>query len=418
MIIEFKVKNFRSIKEQQTFSLVASTATELEQNTFFADAESSLRLVRSAVIYGPNAGGKSNLLSALLFMRMFILTSAKDSQQGEKIPVEGFRFDPSVCSQPSEFEITFIKNQIRYQYGFSVNDTHVVEEWLFAYPSGRAQQWFSRAYVEKSNEYRWKFSKYFKGSKQVVGLTRNNVLFLSNAVKLNNEQLVPVFSWFQKDLILIDPPGGRGLSPNKTIDQIKNLIGKDKILKFMHAADPTIVDIIVDTEKFSDKSFPNNIPPAIREYYKKEFVDKDIHKVSVVHVGGIPLDLHNESEGTNRLFSFAGRWLDALENGQILIVDELDNSLHALVVRFLVGLINDPEINTKKAQLIFSTHDTSLLDTDIFRRDQVWFVEKDKSNATQLYPLLDFSPRKQEAIGRGYLQGRYGALPYIGEWRY
>lgn len=422
MIIEFKVKNFRSIRKQQTFSLVASPAAELEQNTCRSGGDADLRLVRAAVIYGANAGGKSNLLSALLFMRMFILSSAKESQQGEKIPVESFSFDDVSCNEPSEFEVAFIKDGVRYLYGFVVDEHRIFEEWLFAYPSGRAQQWFSRIYDKKNEKYSWKFSHFLKGSKQqIADLTRGDVLFLSNAVKLNNEQLVPIFNWFQKDLVLIDSSRGMTLSFKSSIDLIKSENGRKRILQFIRTADPSIADIILDMEKITESdlpNFPNTMPKEVQDYFKKEMMNKENPKISFVHSGNSALGLRNESDGTLRLLAFAGQWINALDNGQVLVVDEIDNSLHPLLVRFLIRLICDPEINKNNAQLVFTTHDTSLLDNEIFRRDQIWFVEKDKSNSTQLYPLLDFSPRKHEAIGKGYLQGRYGALPYIGQWRF
>jgi uncharacterized protein len=420
MIIEFKVSNFRSILEKQTFSMVASPSTELSENLCVADCDDKFRLVRAAVIYGANAGGKSNLLSALLLMRLLIITSAKESQQGEKIPIDNFSFDKSSRNEPSEFEVTFIKEKIRYQYGFVADENRILDEWLFAYPSGKAQKWFSRVYDTKNEKYSWSFSKFFKGGKQLSDLTRSNVLFLSNAVKLNNEQQAPVFDWFQKDLILIDPSNGRGLSSSATIDLIKSSEGKKRVLQFMLAADPSIADIKLDMKKPDEEEIylPNSMPQELQNYLKKEIMSKDHPVINFTHSVDASLNIKDESEGTRRLLAYAGRWIDALDNGRTLVVDELDNSLHPLVVRFLIKLICNPEINKNNAQLIFSTHDTSLLDNELFRRDQIWFVEKDEINSTRLYPLLDFSPRKHEAIGRGYLQGRYGALPYIGEWRF
>ena len=420
MLIELKVKNFRSIRDQQTLSLVASPATELNQNTFFSGNDIDLHLVRAAVIYGANAGGKSNLLSALLFMRAFILSSAKESQQGEIIPVESFSFDEISRKEPTKLEVTFVKDTVRYQYGFVADESRIFEEWLFAYPSARAQQWFSRAYDKKNKKYSWKFSKFFKGGKQITDFTRSNVLFLSNAVKLNNEQLAPIFDWFQKDLVLIDSLSGRGLSYKKSINQVKTVNGKKRILKFMSAADPSIADVVLDTEKLTEAhlpTFPSHMPKEVQDFFKKEMLNQDNTKINFMH-GDVSLGLGEESDGTRRLFAFAGPWLEALDEGRVLIVDEINSSLHPLVVRFLIKLIYDPEVNKKNAQLVFTTHDTSLLDNELFRRDQVWFVEKDKNNSTQLYPLLDFSPRKHEAFSRGYLQGRYGALPYIGDWRF
>lgn len=418
MIIELKVSNFRSIKELQTFSLVASKAKELEQNTSLIDND--LRLVRTAVIYGANASGKSNLLSALLFMRYFILSSAKDSQPGEKIQADPFKFDDSSQKNPSEFIITFIKDKVRYQYGFVVDENRIHEEWLFAYPTNRPQQWFSRSYNKDVNKYDYKFSKFFKVSKHIVELTRSDVLFLSNAVKLNNGQLVPIYSWFQNDLVLIDPPKGRGMSFSESLDQFASPEGKKQLIKFINIADSSISNIQVQTEKFSESKHSNNMPPIInKDYYIKKMTGKDIHRITFEHNNNNhSLELPDESEGTQRLFGYAGSWIEAIENGKTLIVDELDNSLHPLVVRFLIELICNPKINRKNAQLIFSTHDTSLLDNELFRRDQIWFVEKDDKNSSQLYPLLNFSPRKNESLNKGYLQGRYGALPYIGEWKF
>lgn len=420
MIIEFNVSNFRSIYSKQTFSMVASHGSELESNLITNVCESKIRLVRAAVIYGANASGKSNLLSALAFMRMFVNKSAKESQQGEKIPVDNFLFDQNDNKKPTEFEITFVKNQIMYQYGFVLDENQIFEEWLFAYPFGKAQRWFSRVYDAENNKYEWSFSKFFKGGNQVKDLTLKNVLFLSNSVKLNNEQLVPVYSWFQNDLMLIDSANARGLNLKASIDLLKMPEGKKEVLKMMATADPSIADITMDLKKLDEQEikFPGTMPPEIQNYFKREIMNTDQPVIHFSHAKNTLLDFTEESDGTRRLLAYAGSWINAIKNGSVLIVDELDNSLHPLIVRFLIKLICNPETNKNNAQLIFSTHDTSLLDSDIFRRDQIWFVEKDELNSTRLYPLLEFSPRKHEAIGKGYLQGRYGALPYIGQWEF
>ncbi len=420
MLIELKVKNFRSICDEQTLSLLASPAAELDQNTFYPEDNTDLHLVRAAVIYGANAGGKSTLLSALLVMREFVLFSAKESQQGDMIPVESFLFENTSRKEPSELEVIFMKDGVKYQYGFIADKNQIFEEWLFAYPLSRPQQWFSRVYDRENNEYAWKFSsKYFKGGKQVSDLTRKNVLFLSNAVKLNNEQLAGIFDWFQKDLIPIDPLSRLGLSNTKSLDYLETESGKKRILKLMSVADPSIADIV--TEKHTEDDlppFPDHIPKEVQDALKKEVLSRlNTKKISFMH-NNMLLNFRDESDGTCRLFAFAGYWLEALDEGRVLIVDEINSSLHPLVVKFLINLIYDPAVNVKNAQLIFTTHDTSLLDNELFRRDQVWFVEKDKNNSTQVYPLLDFSPRRHEAFSRGYLQGRYGALPYIGDWKF
>ncbi len=414
MLVEFKITNFRSIRDTQTLSMVSGTGAELPQNACPSGIDPDLHLVRSAVIYGPNAGGKSNLIRALSFMCGIVLFSAKESQKGEKIPVENFLFDKESRHKPSEFEVTFIAENIRYQYGFIVDKNRIYEEWLLAYPFGRPQEWFSRKYDKKTDKYEWKFSKFFKVHKQVVDLTRADVLFLSNAVKLNNKQLFPVFDWFQKGLIIIRP--STEYSYEKSIELLKTSEGKNQLMKYLNIADPSIADISLELDNFLEDKLPKEIPQTIKELIRKQMVDDE--KINLIHAENVTLSLEDESDGTRKFISFAGRWIDALKCGRVMVVDELDNSLHPLAVRFLVSLINNPEANKKNAQLIFSTHDTTQLDNELFRRDQVWFVEKDKNNATQLYPLLDFSPRINEAIGKGYLQGRYGALPYVGEWRF
>ena len=419
MIIEFNVSNFRSIYSKQTFTLVAGHGTELEENLITDACESKIRLVRAAVIYGANASGKSNLLSALAFMCSFVNKSAKESQHGEKIPIDSFLFDRNNINKPSEFEITFIKDNIMYQYGFVLDVNQIFEEWLFAYPFGKAQRWFSRAYDTENKKYSWSFSKFFKGGNQLKDLTLKNVLFLSNAVKLNNEQLVPIYDWFQNDLILIDSANARGFNFKASIELLNTSEGKNELLKMMATADPSIADITMDLKKPDEekiKKLTSTLPFEIQNYLKQEIMNKDHPIIHFSHSENTLLDLREESDGTRRLLAYAGKWINAIKNGSVLIVDELDNSLHPLIVRFLIKLICNPETNKNNAQLIFSTHDTSLLDSDIFRRDQIWFVEKDELNSTRIYPLLEFSPRKHEAIGKGYLQGRYGALPYIGQW--
>lgn len=418
MLIEFRLCNYRSVRGPQVLSMVASTAQELPENICMSDSDTNLKLVRSAAIYGANAAGKSNLVRALDFMRKFILFSAKESQLGEKIPVDNFLFDKETALQPSKFEITFTKNKTRYQYGFELDKDHVSEEWLYAYPSGRIQQWFNRVYDKKNDKYLWKFSKFFTGQKQLwTDSTRSNALFLSTAVQLNSEKLAPVFAWFQKDLVVI--PAFNRVNMGKSLDQLETPEGKKKLLKYINVADKSIADILSVTEKFSEDSLPKDIPDNIKAKVKSELAGKEVlTKLDFIHPNNAALDFEEESHGTQKFFAYAGYWIDALENGKVIVVDELDNGVHPLAVRFLINLISSAEENKINSQLIFTTHDTSLLDSDIFRRDQIWFVEKDKNNATQLYPLLDFSPRKNEAIGKGYLQGRYGALPYIGDWNF
>ena len=426
MLIEFNVTNFRSFQETQTLSMAANNATELRtENTFNSGIKGLPHFLHSAVIYGPNAAGKSNLLLALRFMRSFVLSSANDGQQGKKIKVTPFLFHPQTNTQPSEFEVLFLKDGVRYQYGFAVTDERVTHEWLFAYPEKRAQRWFEREYDFSSQQENWHFGSKLKGHRQIwKEATRSNALFLSTAIQLNSEQLKPVFDWFLEKLKI-----GKSaeINPINTLQKCETESKKQQILEFMNAADLSIADIQLKTRKFSAKNGLHDIRQDLKESLetklenRKEELELIETKVQFFHsmIGDIqkriPLDLLEESDGTQLLFKFAGVWLEALNEGTVLGIDELDSSLHPKLVQFLIELFHDPDMNKKHAQLIFTTHDTTV--QDMFRRDQIWFVEKNEGNATQLYPLSDFSPRKKEARQKGYLNGRYGALPYVKKLR-
>jgi AAA15 family ATPase/GTPase len=263
-----------------------------------------------------------------------------------------------------------------------------------------------------------------KGRRQIwKETTRSNALFLSTARNENSQQLKPVFDWFQKKLRV-----GKSteISLNSTFRQGKTDFGRYKILDFMNAADIKIADFQLKTRRVSVENLPNDISPNLKKRLVTDVENKKteiITEVQFFHpvIGErqekAALDLQEESDGTQRLFEFAGLCLEVLENGKILAIDELDNSLHPNIVRFLIDLFHNPELNKHNAQLIFTTHDTTVLDEKIFRPDQIWFVEKDEENATQLYPLSDLSLRKDEALQKEYLNGQYGALPDVKMFR-
>lgn len=418
MFIEFSVSNFRSIKEKQVLSLSAAKGGELaESNTFGTDIGKLPMLLRSAVMYGANASGKSNTIRALGIMQFLVLNSFSALKEGQPIPVTPFLFDGVSAQGPSEFEIIFLSEGTRYQYGFSATQQRITEEWLIAYPEGKPQKWFERALNKETTAYDWQFSRNFTGQKEIIKTaTRSNALFLSTAIQLNNEQLKPVFSWFASRLVVILP--GINIDLQFTIDRCASESEKLRIMSFMNAADISIVNINLEKRLFNPTMVPPVIIPELREKMINELRDKELTAVKFVHntdKGTVTLDLNDESQGTQKLFAFAGPWLDVLAQGKVLIIDELDTSLHPLLVRHLVALFHNAKTNSKNAQLIITTHDTTLLDPDIYRRDQIWFAEKDARGATRLYSLLEFSPRKNEAFERGYLKGRYGALPFIGD---
>jgi AAA15 family ATPase/GTPase len=416
MLIQFSIKNWRSVRDEQTLSMVKAKGNELEEtNSFNPETPSVTDLLRTAVIYGANAAGKTNLMSALRTMKEIVLESA-NKQPGDEIPVSPFLLDENTVKQPTEFESIFVAKGVKYQYGFAANNKQITEEWLIAYPNSRPQRWFSRELNEKTNEYEWSFGTALLGQKQLwVESTRNNALFLSTATQLNSQQLKTVFGWFKSTLRL-----GRvtGWSPSYTASLCETEDQRSKILNFLKAADLDIKDVNVTAEKMSLKHMPDSFSDEMKKQVLENMKDTRIFDIKTVHQGiqgqSVEFKFDNESDGTKKLFSFAGPWLDVLANGRVLFVDELHDNLHPKLVGFLVELFHSTTTNPKNAQLVFSTHETSILNQDVFRRDQIWFCEKDKDQVTRVYPLTDFSPRKgRENLEAAYLAGRYGALPYI-----
>ncbi|MBM7074262.1 ATP-binding protein [Shewanella sp. 202IG2-18] len=416
MLIEFRVKNYRSIKDEQVLSMVKSKGDEKEYSHTFAPDSINAPLLRSSVIYGANAAGKSNLIKALMKVESIVRNSASKIQEGDTLSVTPFLFNELTAKQPSEFEVVFITEGIRYQYGFSASQHQIFEEWLYAFPKGRAQRWFSRVFDEKNQSYDYKFSDFLTGNKSIwQAATRRNALFLSTAVQLNSDQLKPVFNWFREKLRTSNVSGW---DSSYTAIQCKDNNKKEKILELLQSADFNIHDIDIKTEKFDPSSIPDDFPEEIKKKITDDMRDHELLDIRTIHKTDsgtlMPLDFEDESDGTQKFFSFAGPWLDILEKGYVLVVDELHDNLHPKMVKYLVELFHSNETNPNNAQLIFTTHDTSILSQEVFRRDQIWFCEKDQSQETVLYPLSDFSPKKdRENIELGYLSGRYGALPFI-----
>lgn len=422
MLIDFSVTNYRSILERQTLSMAASSYfKEFETlNTFDVGlADKVPRLLRSTVLYGPNASGKSTLIQALNFVQDCVLNSQKESQAGDVIDTVPFKLTADSRAADSAFEVTFVEQGVRYEYGFCCNRERFTEEWLFAYPLGRAQKWFHRVFDPEAGKDVYKFSKSFEGDRKRQdwkAQTRSNALFFSTAIQLNNEQLKPAFAWFQQRLKVMG--SAQNLAAGYTVDRCKDEAIKSRVIEFINSADLSIADIRLDELLFSTEMVSKKLPVAIRDELVRGMTGKKMPaRVTFIHKDiqtreAIEFDEGEESDGTRALFAFAGPWLDVTDNERVLVVDELDTSLHPLLVHNLVKRLHH---NNSKAQLIFTTHDTTLLSQKLLRRDQVWFMEKDASRATRLYPLSDFSPRENEAVERGYLNGRYGGIPFLKE---
>jgi uncharacterized protein len=414
MLVEFRVTNFRSLRDEQTLSLVASKDKTLQDTHSIATSlKAAPRLLKSAALYGANASGKSNLIKALQYMRGVVMESATIIQPGQSYAVQPFRLDSTSVSQPTEFEVTFILDDVRYQYGFAMTPHRIVREYLLVYKAFKPQRWFERSVDTKTGADVYYFGAGLKGSKNLwEGATRQNALFLSTAVQLNSEDLRPVFDWFANRLVIVNEQAP--LSSKASIQLLKHAEGRKQICDFLTAADISIVDIDVVTRKVPGQAVHFDLVADNTEVHTEEMEEHQLHFSHVTAQGRAVFALADESSGTRNLLFLAGPVLEILQKGMVLVIDELDTSLHTLLVRELVRLFHQPDVNTGSAQLIFTTHDTSLLDApDLLRRDQVWFVEKDKNQASTLVSLCEFSPRKNEALERGYLLGRYGAVPLL-----
>ena len=424
MLIEFSVKNYLCFKEQVTLSMVASptrkTASndELEENTFSAEGFSE-RLLKSCVVYGANGSGKSNLFKAMDFMRGFVISSSKDRQVGEKTGTVPFKLSTVTEKEPSEFEITIICEGRKYRYGFALDGNRVHSEWLF--DTGKKE---SRLFERNDGEFY--INKRFKEGKGLKDKTRDNALFLSVAAQFNGKISTKIISWFYRLHVISGDHGAKYL----TLEMMEKGYS-DIINEFMRIADIGIKEITFKEEllKVPDELKPviellgkemgvaeedANNPKAIELRYHHKKSDNDDNPVLMESFSD-----KEESKGTTCLFSLAGPIIDTLEKGKILVIDEFDSSLHFLIILEILGMFHSTA--NRSAQLIFNCHNTGLLSNKIFRRDQIYFTEKDNCGASSLYSLFDFKEdnskiRKDASFGKDYLLGKYGAIPHTGDF--
>lgn len=415
MLLEFRVSNYRSFRDEQSLSLVPIRKDNSLAQANIHETGSNVvsSVLKGCAIYGPNAGGKSNLLRAMAIMQLIVKDSATTLQAGQKLNVQAFALDAENQKAPCSFEITVLIDGVRYQYGFSLVPERIREEWLLVYKSAKAQEWFSRQWNQQSGQDEYAFSSYFLGGKEIwKRATRDNALFLSTAIQLNNEQLRPLWDWIVSAWIII--PAQAPLNIGLTVDSIEKGANKASILELLNSADLGIADVAVEKQKAKQATF--SIDMATGKTGTSETTETELRMPRLKHrgeAGEAFFDFQDESQGTQRFFAFAGMIISILERGMTLVVDELENSMHPLLVRHILGLFFSSLTNPRGAQLVFSTHNTSLLDKELFRRDQIWFSEKDAKLGSTLVPLSEFSARKTEAFEKGYLEGRYGALPII-----
>lgn len=386
MLMQFTVENHRSIKNSAVISFAASKDTSFEAYLLHPDEKKAL--LPALAIYGANAAGKSNVLHAMMTMKEMVVGNAAKISKGQSLPWEPF----GGTKEPTSFEMVFLFQGIRYAYGFSFDATTIYTEYLYHWPNGREALIFSR----ENGVY--EFRENINEQVTLSNRTPENKLYLVTSNDWNLPQTENAYRWFLERMIVLmdaEPATSETVALIASGDDNK----KAFILKELLLADLGITDV------------------TIKNSSSKGLVITTTHRVVNEDgtTGCFRLSMEQESAGTQHFFSRIGGWLQALENGALLVVDEIEDSLHPLLTRRLIEMVQDKAINTKGAQLIFTTHDAMLLDLDFFRRDQIWFAEKnDETCATELFSLASFSPRKGENVRKGYLQGRFGAIPFLG----
>jgi hypothetical protein len=426
MLIQFTVSNYKTFAEETKISLVASKDTTYRDTNVF-DSNFKYDLLKTAVIYGANASGKTKFLEALAFMKSIISESAT-YQSNKKISVIPFRLSTKKINEPSLFELIFIEDNIMYRYGFEITTEKVVSEWLFMRQNNSKPKEIELFYRE---EQEFEFhSKHFK-IKDLIDNNRikTNSLLLSVADAFNVEFAQIVNKWITTKIQVIS-----GLEMDNylgyTIKELEEDLNKKKILSFLKDADLEIFDLLPQISNI------NELPKQLQEIITSNNKEGEEYKVfsdvttlkkqynemnQFVNLEEFSMN-NDESSGTRKYFALSAPIIDVLENGLTLVVDELDTFLHPNLTQKIIELFHSKETNPKNAQLIFNTHTTNLLNPNskLFRRDQIWFAKKDHYGAASLYSLADFKTnevRKEDNYEKNYIAGLYGAIPYLGNFK-
>lgn len=434
MLLEFTVENYLSFKDKTVLSMIAEkNKDKVEEQT--VEITGKLRILKNAAIYGANASGKSNLLLAINFMHHFVIDSSKESQQGDLIKAESFKFNTDSEKKPSVFEMVFVCDSIVYRYGFEVTPEKVMSEWLFARYSARETQLFVR------NEQNIQVGAKFKEGKKYIEAVRINTLFLSVCAQFNGTISLKILEWFRKVHVIscLEEKGYQGVTLNILNHEDTKLDNQKRdLIAFIKGIDVGIENIVIqnkediDLDQFLEK-LPTDEANRFREKLKKQKkndtneTDKSIKisklEIKATHnkynknkqlISSDDYDFGIESKGTQKIFNLAGPIIDTMYKGGVLFIDEIQNSLHTNLVIGLVKFFVKNKININ-AQFIFTTHDVNILASDILRRDEFWFVEKNKYGESELTCLVDFDEhvRKDARLDKDYLRGRYGAIPFF-----
>jgi len=419
MLIEFTVGNFLSFYNKRTINFEAKGISELKQSIINAE---KYKLLPSIVIYGANSSGKSNLIKAFDRMRDNVLNSVKLNDSDE-LDYSPFLLLDDSADKPTFFEILFLNKSIRYRYGFEYNQTEIINEWLFVGKNSKNEIPLFIRTLEGIG-----VAEKFDEGKGKETSTNNNRLFISLVAQLGGDISKQIIEWFRNYNVLsgLEHKDYTGYSLKMLH---KKLTGCDESLDLFQKLKLGFNNVQISESEFNPTELPDELSKKLKSKLIKEFGGKTMVSLKTVHnkydkngniIDTVLLDKEdNESEGTNKIMDLSGPIFDTLLSGKLLIVDELDAKLHPLITTHIVNLFNNPITNPNNAQLIFATHDTNLLNIEIFRRDQIWFTEKDSTEQTDLYSLYDFNlpdgtkVRNDSNLGKNYIRGRYGAIPFI-----
>lgn len=411
MILQFSTENHLSFRDEVRVSLVATSLKDSIEGLISSDGVGASRAVLpAAIIYGANAAGKSNLLAAVSMMRSIIVNSHVNAGPDDKLPYRPFALDEGSHRKPTHFEMDFLIEGVRYNYSFSYDADVIHDEMLLSFPFGRAQLLFER----EGGQY--KFGRKLRGQNRVIAdLTRPNSLFLASATQNDHDELTPIFRFFSELVFStsFSVPGSASLYRAEDVDK--------RAIRFLNAIGTGVVDFRLEPEIVpeSTQEFAEDIKKLFAKHFpaadESEFNHENL-KLQLGHQkldgGKTYLDFARESAGTRRLVFLLSQIFRVLDRGGIILVDELDASLHTQAFELVLGLFCKHQYNPLGAQMVATVHDTNILDCDFMRRDQIWFAEKDRSGATDLFALSDIKLRSSDNFERGYLQGRFGALPY------
>lgn len=398
MLVNFTFKNFRSFKNEMTLSMEAASIQELSDAVVKSCGEALLPV---AVMYGANSSGKSNVLKALKAMRDVLLNSVKLNPK-EKLEADPFSLDLTSTTEPTSFEIQFTLNDSKYRYGFDYTATAIIAEWLYEKRHGERE---FELFLRSGDEFKISKTRFAEGLGKQES-TPGNRLFVSLVAQLNGKVSQSILDWFS-NIEYMSGMDGKGYAGRTLRKLFYHEEGNDEIMNFLFQTHLGFNDIQVNMNSDDDNSVDSK---TIHSIYDNEG--------NIIGQKEFPTD-KMESEGTKKMIEIAAPIVDAIRLGQILIVDELDAKLHPFLTRKIIGMFMDKTLNKKGAQLIFATHDTNLLNIQFLRRDQIWFTEKDKSESTDLYSLVEFRDvsgnkvRNDRNIEKDYIDGRYGAIPFM-----